>query len=152
MWAASLLTAGAVGVGAIALSLPASAENVSNPPTATADPSGRPDGSRGGRGHGPRGGQRPGETLLTGADAEKVRAAALRAVPGATVVRVETDADGAAYEAHVTTPDGTRARVKFDKDFNVTGVETDEGHGGPGAPGGSGGPGPTQSPASHRQD
>jgi hypothetical protein len=45
------------------------------------------------------------------------------AVPGATVDRVETDADGAAYEAHVTKSDGTKATVKFDQDFNVTGVE-----------------------------
>jgi uncharacterized membrane protein YkoI len=51
------------------------------------------------------------------------KAAALAKLPGATVVRVETDADGDAYEAHVTKADGSRATVKFDKSFNVTSVE-----------------------------
>lgn len=37
------------------------------------------------------------ETPLTGTDAEKATAAALAAWPGATVERVETDADGATY-------------------------------------------------------
>jgi len=50
-------------------------------------------------------------------------------VPGATVDRVETDADGAVYEAHVTKSDGTKATVKFDKDFAVTGVEEGNGMG-----------------------
>src|SRR5262249_27429595 len=43
----------------------------------------------------------PGETLLTGDTAAKVTAAAKAAVPGASVIRVETDSDGAAYEAHM---------------------------------------------------
>jgi hypothetical protein len=61
--------------------------------------------------------------VLTGSDAERGRAAALAAVPGGTVDRVETDSDGAAYEAHMTKSDGTKVTVKFDKDFTVTGVE-----------------------------
>jgi uncharacterized membrane protein YkoI len=69
---------------------------------------------------------------LTGTDAEKARAAALKAVPGATVDRVETDADGAVYEAHMTKSDGSKVTVKFDKDFNVTGVEPGMGNPGPG--------------------
>lgn len=75
---------------------------------------------RGGPG-GPGG--RPGETALTGEVAAKVKAAALAKVPGATVDRVETDADSGAYEAHVTKSDGSQATVKVDKAFNVTGVE-----------------------------
>jgi len=78
----------------------------------------------------------PGETLLTGSNADKAKAAALKAVPGATIERVETDSDGDVYEAHIVKPDGTRATVKFDKDFNVLRVET----GGPGG-GHHGGPG-----------
>jgi len=121
-WAAGLLAAGAVGGGLIALSVPAAAENIAGTGTgaqvaATADPS---------KGPGGRGGPRAGETPLTGADADKAKAAALAAVPGATIVRVETDADGAVYEAHITKPDGTAATVKMDKDFKVTGVETDQ--------------------------
>lgn len=72
-------------------------------------------------GHGPRG-ARQGETELTGDAAAKAKAAALAKVPGATVDRVEKDADGAVYEAHITKSDGTKATVKMDANFNVTGV------------------------------
>jgi hypothetical protein len=67
------------------------------------------------------------EELLTGDTADKVRAAALAAVPGATVQRVETDAEGSPYEAHIVRPDGSMATVKVGSDFKATGVE--EGHG-----------------------
>ena len=73
----------------------------------------------------PWGSQRSDETVLTGDTATKVEAAAKAKVPGGTIVRVETDADGhAAYEAHMTKADGTPATVYVDKDFNVVGVET----------------------------
>jgi hypothetical protein len=71
----------------------------------------------------------PGETVLTGASASKARAAALAAVPGATVIRVETDSAGAAYEAHLRKSDGTYVTVKLDTGFHVTG--TASGFGGP---------------------
>lgn len=67
------------------------------------------------------------EELLTGDTAEKVKAAALAAVPGGTVERVENDAEGAAFEAHMTKADGTRVTVKLDADFGL--VEVQEGHG-----------------------
>jgi len=63
------------------------------------------------------------ETLLTGDEAAKVKAAALEALPGATVERVETDAEGAKYEAHVTKADGSRVTLKFDASFKVTATE-----------------------------
>ena len=62
----------------------------------------------------------PGETLLTGDTAARVEAAARKAVPGATVIRVETDSGGATYEAHLTGSDGSTVTVRFDKDLNVT--------------------------------
>lgn len=68
------------------------------------------------------------EELLTGDTAEKVKAAALAKVPGGTIERVETDAEGAAYEAHMTKADGSRVTVFFDNSFNATSVE----EGGPG--------------------
>jgi uncharacterized membrane protein YkoI len=71
------------------------------------------------------------ETLLTGATADSVKAAALAAVPGGTIQRVETDAEGATYEAHMVKADGTAVTVKFDASFKVTGIET-------GGPGGGG--------------
>ena len=80
-----------------------------------------PDPSKGG--HVGRNGQR--ETLLTGDTAAKVKAAALAKVPGATVERVETDADhGSPYEAHLRKSDGTELEVLVDKSFAVTAVNT----------------------------
>ena len=79
----------------------------------------------------------PGETLLTGAAADKVKAAALAAVPGGTIVRVETDSAGSPYEAHVKKADGSFVTVKIDSGFKVT--ATQQGFGG--GPGGAGGPG-----------
>ena len=79
-------------------------------------PSASGSGSPGSADAGRRGGA--GET------AEKVKAAALKAVPGATVDRVETDAEGSPYEAHMVKSDGTHVTVKVDSSFKVTGVET----------------------------
>jgi hypothetical protein len=65
------------------------------------------------------------EKALTGDVADKVKAAALAKVPGATVERVETDVDhGSPYEAHVSKSDGTQLEVLVDKDFQVTAVNT----------------------------
>jgi hypothetical protein len=63
------------------------------------------------------------ETLLTGDTAAKVTAAAQGAVPGATIDRVETDAEGAAYEAHMTKSDGSKVTVKVNSDFSVASTE-----------------------------
>src|SRR5207302_11160151 len=63
------------------------------------------------------------EELLTGDTADKVKAAALAAVPGGTVQRVETDAEGSPYEAHMTKSDGSMATVKVDSNFKVTTIE-----------------------------
>jgi hypothetical protein len=63
------------------------------------------------------------ETLLTGDTAAKVKATALAKLPGATIERVETDADhGSPYEAHVTKADGTEVEVLVDSSFTVTAV------------------------------
>ncbi len=76
------------------------------------------------------GGQRSDETLLTGSTATQVTNAALAEVPGGTIERVETDADGhAAYEAHMVKSDGSRVTVYVDEQFNVVSVEAS---GGPG--------------------
>ena len=64
------------------------------------------------------------ETLLTGDTATKVRVAATAAVPGATIERVETDAEGSPYEAHMTKGDGSEVTVKVDANFKVTSVES----------------------------
>ncbi len=62
----------------------------------------------------------PGETLLTGADLQKATVAAEAAVPGATVVRAETDSSGASpYEVHMKKSDGTYVTVELDSSFGV---------------------------------
>jgi uncharacterized membrane protein YkoI len=102
-------------------------------PTATADAQQDDQGT--GRGH-------AGETPLTGAAAEDATAAAEAAVPGGTVLRVETDSDGGAtYEAHVRKSDGTEVVLKMDKEFKVTGTEEFTGRGGHRGGGHRGGPG-----------
>jgi hypothetical protein len=89
-------------------------------------------------------GPRPGETLLTGATADKVKAAVLATYADATVLRLETDKDGA-YEAHLITTAGKHLVVTVDKAFTVTGSQELTGRGpgmghgdGPGAPAPSG--------------
>ncbi len=74
----------------------------------------------------PSGAQRSDETLLTGDTAAKVKQLALARVgSGATVVRVETDADGhAAYEAHMVKADGTPVTVYVNRSYEVVAVET----------------------------
>lgn len=92
----------------------------------------------------PQGPQRPNETALSGYTADKVRKAALAKVAGATVPRLETDADqGAAYEAHLRKSDGTEVTVLVDKTFKVVAVRTCNGPR-DGGPRGDGQPGERQ--------
>jgi hypothetical protein len=73
----------------------------------------------------PWGHQRSDETLLTGDTLAKVTAAAQAKVPGGTIIRVETDADGhAKYEAHMVKADGTPVTVYVDANFDVVSVES----------------------------
>lgn len=115
------------GLSAAAPSLTAQAPSQASP-SQTAQPSGQPWGH-----------QRSDETLLTGDTKTKVEAVATAKLPGATIVRSETDADGnAKYEVHMVRADGTPATVYVDASFNFVSVET-------GGPGGHGG-GPQQAP------
>jgi uncharacterized membrane protein YkoI len=117
---------GAAGLGGATLANAASSSSSSSTTAAPAaqqgygQPPAQQDPSKGG--HQANGKT---ETLLTGTNAAKVKAAALAKLPGATVQRVETDADhGSAYEAHVTKSDGTQVEVLVDADFKVTAVNT----------------------------
>jgi hypothetical protein len=73
----------------------------------------------------PWGQQRSDETLLTGDVATQVQAAAVAKVGSdATVVRVETDADGnAKYEVRMVKSDGTCVTAYVDESYNVVSVE-----------------------------
>jgi hypothetical protein len=133
-----LLLAGGLAGGVLAATNSATAAGTTTPlPAATSAPTApgatpAPGATTAPTAPGDRGFRtRPGETPLTGADAAKVRAAALKAVPGGTVDRVETDADGATYEAHMTKADGTRVTVKLDKTFKVTSIQSGRGACGP---------------------
>ncbi|HEV7168242.1 MAG TPA: hypothetical protein VGN49_09760 [Micrococcaceae bacterium] len=130
------LTAAALPANAaetVASSSPSSSSTTPGTTAAGSTGQGAPDPSKGGH-------QANGitEQLLTGDTAAKVKAAALAANPGATIQRVENDAEGATYEAHILKSDGTPATVKLDASFNVTGTET-------------GGPGGGQAPPSSGQ-
>jgi uncharacterized membrane protein YkoI len=107
-----------LGAGSYGIAAAASGTNLTATDTAQSTPA-APDANH------PWGGQRSDETPLTGDALAKVTAAAKAEVANATIVRVETDADGhAAYEAHIVTADGTPATVYVDKQFNVVSVET----------------------------
>ena len=105
------------------------------------DGTGRDGTGRAGTGHGPGGhGQgvpggaesvRPDEQAVSGSTLTTLKAKALEAVPGGTVVRVETDAGDGAYEAHMTKADGTVVTVKFDKNLSVIEVQDGMGTGDP---------------------
>ena len=77
----------------------------------------------------------PNETLLTGTDLQKATTAATAAVPGATVIRAETNSSGdSPYEVHMKKADGTDVTVELDSNFAAT--TTISGFG-PGPAGGS---------------
>lgn len=67
------------------------------------------------------------EEVVTGDTATSVEAAVTAAYPDATIERMETDAEGAAYEAHITQADGSDLTVKLDASFAIT--DTVQGHG-----------------------
>jgi uncharacterized membrane protein YkoI len=141
---AGIMLAAVIGGGAIgAAAIPAMADDgTGTSSSSTTAPDGNSAGY--GSGYGTPGGQGgphqangKTEEVLTGDTATKVEAAVKAAQPDATIERMETDADGATYEAHITKADGTRATVLLDANFTVTETQ-DQGQGGPG--GGHGGP------------
>ena len=130
-----VLGAVVLGIAAGSYGVAAAASGSSSSPAATASSATAPTAAPGGAPHGappgataqnPWGNQRSHETLLTDGALAKVKAAALAKVGGdATIVRIETDADGhAAYEAHVLKSDGTPVTVYVDKSFSVVSVES----------------------------
>jgi hypothetical protein len=137
---------GAAGVASAATSSSSPPSSSSSPPSSSSSPpAGAPSSGQGNPAtlaHG------PGETLLTGTDLQKAEAAAKAAVPGATIVRAETDSSGASkYEVHMQKSDGTYVTVELDANFNA--VKTISGFGaGPagGQPPGGGAP-PSSSPS-----
>ena len=88
---------------------------------------------------------RPPRDTLSGDAAAKVKAAALKKVPGATVLRTEAGGPyNTPYHAHIRKSDGTLQVVLVNSNFEPTSVQADRGRGrGPGGKGGRGGAGET---------
>jgi hypothetical protein len=108
-----------VAVGSYGIASAANGSGSSSSPSASSGLAAAPSAGQ------PWGHQRSDETPLTGDALAKVRALALAKVPGGTIVRVETDADGnAAYEAHMVKADGSPATVYVNKQFQVVSVQT----------------------------
>lgn len=139
------LTLGGLGVAAAQTDSGGDGSTTTQPPSTQTTPS--PEGAPAPADPGDRPARagRPAETPLTGEVADKVRAAALRAVPGGTVLWVENDSDGSPYEAHVRKEDGTEVVVEVDEAFAVRSVE--EHPGGQGGRHGRGGGGRGPEPA-----
>ncbi len=130
--AVGLLAAGVISGGVLASALSASAStSAASGSTASSASSGDA------RTPGPGGAQpaRSGEKSVPSATAAALRAAALKAVAGGTVYRIETDAGDGVYEVHMTKPGGSLVTVKFDKNLKVTKVESGMGAGDPGPAG-----------------
>jgi hypothetical protein len=111
------LAAGSYGVASAASGAGTTTTTTTTPAAPAAPP--------GASAQNPWGNQRSDETPLTGEALASVKAAALAKVGSdATVVRIETDADGhAAYEAHMTKADGSPVTVYVDSSFNFVSVE-----------------------------
>lgn len=153
--ATGLLTVGllAGGIASAATAANAADETAGAVSTATTtDPSTTPDKTTpptfGGGGHDfegqgpgahPDGNFNPGgadpvrddEKAVSADIATKLTDLALAELPGATIIRVETDGDGAAYEVHLKKVDGSLATVKFDENFALIEVQDGMGKGGP---------------------
>jgi len=131
--AVGLLAAGVISGGVLASALSASASSTSAAGGSTASSASSGDA----RAPGPGGAQpvRSDEKSVSSATAAALRAAALKAVAGGTVYRIETDAGDGVYEVHMTKADGSLVTVKFDKNLTVTKVESGMGAGDPGPAG-----------------
>jgi hypothetical protein len=129
--AAGVIVATALGANAATTSGSGSSATTTQP---AGQPGGQPAGPPANRGAFDHGGSAPvrgDEKSLDSALTVKLKTAALKAVPGGTVYRIETDAGDGTYEAHMTKSDGSLVTVKFDKTGTVTGVEQGMGKGDP---------------------
>lgn len=138
--AVGLLAAGAVGGAVLAGTFSASAATTADTTSASLSSYSAASGTPAPRGHGGSPPVRGDEKSLASGTAATLKAAALKAVLGGTVYRIETDAGDGTYEAHMTKADGTLVTVKFGSDLKVSRLEAGMGNGDPapsGQPGGS---------------
>jgi hypothetical protein len=135
-----VVAAGLIAGGVLAGSLAANAATTS-PSTGGSSSSSGSTTAPGSANPGPGGSTpvRSDEKAVSSAQSATLTAAALKAVPGGTVIRVETDAGDGAYEVHMKKADGSLVTAKFDDKLAVIGVESGMGKGDPAPAGGQGG-------------
>jgi len=108
------IAGGSYGIASAANGGSSTTTTTTTTPSQTAPPAGAPSPGQ------PFGHQRSDETPLTGDALSKVTAAAKAKVPGGTIVRVETDADGhATYEAHMLDASGNPITVYVNSSYDV---------------------------------
>ena len=146
-----LLAAGTLVGGVLAGTVSASAATTASPSatSGTSSSGTAPSGTAptAPKGHGGATPVRSDEKSVSATTLATLKAAALKAVPGGTVYRVETDAGDGAYEAHMTKADGSAVTVKFDKALAVIKVEQGMGQGDPAGHGPAGDAHPGNGPA-----
>ena len=67
------------------------------------------------------------EAPITGVELEKASEAAITHVGGGTVTDTEVEDEESYYEVEVTREDGSQVDVQLDENFNVVGVEEEDG-------------------------
>lgn len=122
-WAgiAGLLAAGALTGGVLASTLSASAASTTTPSASSSTSSSSPSADRppanfpahGSAAH------EDAEKAVTGSNASKAQAAAVKSVGSGTAGAVTTDFSGDGYEVTVTKSDGSSVEVHLDSSFNV---------------------------------
>lgn len=118
--AAALVGVAALAVGGSAIANASSGGSTTTTPTIAAQPSFPAHGSAS---------HEDAEQAVTGANADKAKAAAIKAVGGGTAGAVTTDYTQSGYEVTVTKSDGSTTEVHLDSSFTVL-----QGPGGGGPP------------------
>jgi|tagenome__1003787_1003787.scaffolds.fasta_scaffold19643821_2 hypothetical protein len=112
----SLMISAALGAAALAGAASNGGSTTTTTPSTQAAPSTAPSASFPAHGTAAHEDQ---ETAVTGAAADKAKAAAVNYLGGGTAGEVTTDMSGTGYEVTVTKSDGTTAEVHMDSNLNV---------------------------------
>ncbi|MFN8110898.1 MAG: hypothetical protein U0Y82_13795 [Thermoleophilia bacterium] len=133
----ALVCGAALGAGGIASAVTSNSTAATSTTAATGTTTQAPTGTQQPRMDPSRMSHGPGETLANATVTAKITAAVNKALPGSTIIRVETDSGGHAWEAHVKKADGSYVTLYFDASFNAAGQDTGFGGPPPGAQSGS---------------
>jgi hypothetical protein len=112
----SLMVSAALGAAALAGAASNGGSTTTTTPSTQASPSTAPPANFPAHGTAAHEGQ---ETAVTGAAADKAKAAAVKHLGGGTAGAVTTDMTGTGFEVTVTKSDGTTTEVHMDSSLNV---------------------------------